>query len=149
MWGWLAGLLGNAGGSSALNFGNMAGVAGALNGGSSSGLNFAQPPENMTGGWKFDPSSIPAMDIAGANKSQRGGGIFTKEFWEDAAEQAAADWREQGRPAANVGTGRVEAPGLGELTNAMSYVTRGGSKQRRPRQMTPGYANEYLTGLLG
>jgi hypothetical protein len=115
MWGWLAGLLGNAGGSSALNFGNMAGVGGAFN-------------------------NAPR---------QEAGGIFTKGFWEDAAEQAAKDWREQGRPAANVGTGRVEAPGLGELTNAMSYVTRGGSKQRRPRQMTPGYANEYLTGLLG
>lgn len=148
---------GATGAGTALNFGNILGALGSMNQGSSGGLNFNQPPENMRGGltpFPSDTSSIPAMDIAESNKKEpkeAPGGLFSKGFWEDYFEQSQKDWREKGPVIPDMASAglKVSAPSLGEMPNAMSYVSRNNNANRSKRDFSPDYINGYLKGLLG
>lgn len=124
------------------------------------GLNFDNPPADMTSGLNFtppqirsDPSQLADQNLAAAPQERSPtdiGGIFDRRFWDAMIEQARKDWEKRGSPPTEFKIKHMEreAPALPALPDIMGYVSRS-KNQRRERPAARVNSYEYLKGLLG
>jgi hypothetical protein len=143
---WIQRLLGN---DRSMNFGSMdAGNAGLLNP-PPEGMNFSNPPDEMTGGWKLDPSQYVDPGLVAAPPGETGG-ILDRGFLEMAMDQGRKNWEKRGSPEYEFQLDHMnqEAPSLPAMADIMGYVNRS-KNQRRERPAARVNSYEYLKGLLG